>query len=193
MTKRLPRALVALGGNLPMGDMLPVETLTRAISALEEAGVKPLKVSRFFTTPCFPKGAGPDYVNAALATETDLAAPDLLAILHEVEAAFSRQRDQRWGMRTLDLDLLAMDEQVAPDLATYTRWLNLPKKEQVAVAPDQLILPHPRIQDRGFVLIPLCDVAPDWVHPVLKQSAKQMAAALSAEEINEIVPISAGD
>ncbi|MBT8153375.1 2-amino-4-hydroxy-6-hydroxymethyldihydropteridine diphosphokinase [Epibacterium ulvae] len=189
MTKVAPKALIALGGNLPFGELAPEETLFRAIDALDRAGLKPLSTSRFFTTPCFPKGAGPDYVNAALVTETELSPQDVLAILHEVEAAFSRTRDQRWGMRTLDLDLLALDDQILPDMTVYTRWLNLPQKEQVATAPEQLILPHPRIQDRGFVLIPLCDVAPDWMHPALNLTVRQMADRLSPEEIREIVPI----
>lgn len=189
MTKRSPKALIALGGNLPLRDLPPKETLSLAILALEKAGLKPLETSRFFTTPCFPKDAGPDYINAALVTETLLAPCDILDVLHRVEAEFSRTREHRWGMRTLDLDLLAVDDQIIPDLDIYTHWLKLPQKEQVSAAPDQLILPHPRIQDRGFVLIPLRDVAPDWLHPVLNLTVEQMASRLPPEEISEIRPI----
>ena len=66
-------------------------------------------VSRFLKTPCFPAGAGPDYVNAVISVSYEGSPSELIALLHVVEAEFMRVRDQRWGMRTLDLDLL--DEQ----------------------------------------------------------------------------------
>lgn len=189
MTKSPPRALIALGCNIPTGDLDLKETLIRAITALETAGLKPSATSRFFTTPCFPKGAGPDYVNAAFASETDMPADEILTLLHQIEADFLRERDQRWGARSLDLDLLAVDNTISPDRETFLNWFNLPLEAQMSRAPDQLILPHPRIQDRGFVLIPLSDIAPDWIHPVFNLSVQQMISALPADEIKEIVPI----
>ncbi len=131
-----------------------------------------------FATPCYPPGAGPDYVNAAALLSGAQAPGDILALLHGIEAEFARTRGTRWGMRTLDLDLIAVDDLVLPDAETHAHWRDLSLEDQRRAAPERLILPHPRLQDRAFVLIPLMDVAPDWVHPILGQSVAQMTAAL---------------
>jgi 2-amino-4-hydroxy-6-hydroxymethyldihydropteridine diphosphokinase len=119
--------------------------------------------------------------------EDDFAS--ILARLHVVEARFGRERAQRWGMRTLDIDLLAMGDSVLPDPETQDRWRLLPPEDQIRATPDQLILPHPRLQDRAFVLVPLADVAPDWVHPRTGLSVRQMLAALPAEDRDAVTPL----
>lgn len=145
--------------------------------------------SRLFTTPCFPAGAGPDYVNAAMSVEWSGSGAALLAHLHAIEADFARQRDRRWAARPLDLDLIALEDQVTPGLQTWNTWRNLPLAKQHVQAPDQLILPHPRLQDRPFVLVPLADVAPDWCHPVIGLSVRQMLAAFTPDELAAITPL----
>ena len=183
--------LVALGANLPFTDEPPETTLRRAFKALSEEGVSVLAVSRFFATPCFPAGAGPDYVNAAavLAASPESDPTSVLVSLHRVEAVFGRSRDVRWGMRTLDIDLLAMGDSVLPDAATQDAWRNLAPEAQARTAPGALILPHPRLQDRAFVLVPLADVAPDWVHPRTGLSVRRMLAALPKAERDAVKPL----
>ena len=149
----------------------------------------PPVLSRFFNTPAFPAGAGPDFVNAAIRIETRLSAQNMLAALHEIEVDAGRERKVRWGQRTLDLDLIAMADEVLPDAATYLHWRDLPLDQQAKAAPDQLILPHPRLQDRSFVLVPLADVAPDWVHPVLGQTVVEMRDARPEAELASVIPI----
>ncbi|GHG86093.1 2-amino-4-hydroxy-6-hydroxymethyldihydropteridine diphosphokinase [Pseudodonghicola xiamenensis] len=189
MTETRLKALVALGANLPSVAGAPAETLVQAIDALPAEGMVIRAVSRFFETPCFPPGAGPDYVNAVIEVRTALTPEQILAALHRVEMHFGRDRQVRWGMRTLDLDLLAVDGLVRPDRETQARWRDLPDADQRRLAPDQLILPHPRLQDRGFVLVPLVDIAPDWRHPLLGRTAAELLAALPAEELGQITPI----
>lgn len=181
--------LIALGANLPSNGRQPEIVLPAALDAIADEGVRVTARSRLFRTPCFPVGAGPDYVNAAAVLHSDLAPGDLLALLHRVETQFGREREVRWGMRTLDLDLLAMGDQVVPDRTVLGQWMDLPPEDQVRQAPDRLILPHPRLQDRAFVLVPLNDVAPDWRHPVLGRTVAQMCADLPPETRAEVVPI----
>ena len=81
-----------------------------------------------------------------------------------------------------------MGDLVLPDAQTHRRWRELAPEDQARQAPDQLILPHPRLQDRAFVLVPLADVAPDWRHPLSGLSVDQMLQALPAEDVAAVVP-----
>lgn len=185
--------LIALGANLPQAGEPPQTTLRRALDDLSAAGLAGLRASRFYATPCFPAGAGPDYVNAAAVAPVPAGwdAARLLGLLHDIESRHGRTRDTRWGMRTLDLDLLACGAAILPDRATWGHWHDLPPAEQSRLAPDRLILPHPRLQDRAFVLVPLADVAPDWRHPVTGRSVSEMRDALPAPDLAEVRPLPA--
>jgi len=189
MSKITSDAVIALGANLNLREHGPKVTLKRGIDAILRQGVVIRAVSRFFETPCFPAGAGPDYVNAAALIETEMTPTDLLHLLHEVEHEFGRERVQRWGMRTLDLDLVCYDDLILPDRAEYDKWLSLAPEVQKQQAPDQLILPHPRLQDRAFVLVPMADVAPDWRHPVLGRTVSEMLLDLPAEDVAAVTPL----
>lgn len=183
--------LVALGANLPFEGDPPEVTLRRCLKALSEEGLSLLAVSRFYATPCFPAGAGPDYVNAAAVLQggAESDPTSILAGLHRVESAFGRRRASRWGMRTLDLDLVAMGDSVLPDAATQDAWRNLAPDAQARTAPETLILPHPRLQDRAFVLVPLADVAPGWVHPRTGLTVAAMLAACPAADRDAVKPL----
>lgn len=182
-------ALIGLGANEPAGDSAPAQTLVAALNMLPESRIEIDRISRLYRTPCFPVGAGPDYVNAAAALRVKIPPDALLARLHEIEASFGRTRQERWGNRVLDLDLLAFGDAVLPDPATQQHWRDLPPEDRRSRAPDQLIVPHPRLQDRAFVLIPLLDVAPDWHHPVMAQTVRQMCDDLTDDEIAGIVAL----
>ena len=95
----------------------------------------------------------------------------------------------RWQSRSLDLDLLAVESQVLPDSVLQAAWMDLPPEEQARRAPDRLILPHPRLQDRAFVLVPLAEIAPRWRHPRDGRSVPEMLAALPAAERSALRPV----
>ncbi len=184
--------MIALGANIDSVAGLPARTLAAALERLGDSQLTVEAVSAFYATPCFPPGAGPDYVNAA-ARLTGLDDPDeILAILHRVESEFGRARDRRWGTRTLDLDLLAVGDMVLPDPATFREWQRLPPERQMMQAPDRLILPHPRLQDRAFVLVPLASVAGDWRHPVLNRTVDEMLRALPGALVADVRPLDPG-
>ncbi|OYX45070.1 MAG: 2-amino-4-hydroxy-6-hydroxymethyldihydropteridine diphosphokinase [Rhodobacterales bacterium 32-67-9] len=185
--KRL--AVVALGGNQPSPEGNSAATLIAALCTISQEIGTIVSISRFFRTPAFPPGAGPDFVNAValIATGPDPAA--VLSGLHSIEARFGRERTVRWGARTLDLDLVAFGDAVLPDAATEAHWRTLPAARQRVETPDRLILPHPRLHERAFVLIPFAEIAPGWRHPVTGLSVAEMVEALSEADKAAICPL----
>ncbi|MEL6452425.1 MAG: 2-amino-4-hydroxy-6-hydroxymethyldihydropteridine diphosphokinase [Pseudomonadota bacterium] len=181
--------LVAVGSNMSSDLGSPAESLKFAIKRVADAGAVIRAQSRFFRTPAVPAGSGPDFVNGALALEAAWSAPEAMSVLHGIEAAMGRRRTVRWGQRVVDLDLLAYDHVVRPDVATLRTWMDLTLDEQMSQAPGQLILPHPRMHQRAFVLTPLAEVAPDWVHPVLRRTVVQMRDALPDDARAGIAPL----
>ncbi len=179
--------LIAVGSNVHScwGDA--ASTVLKSTLQIGERFGGSVQTSAFYETPAFPEGAGPPFVNAAMAVDSDLSARDVLSQLHAIEAEALRSRETRWGARTLDLDLIAYDHQVTPSREVWQHWCDLPLERQIKEAPDQLILPHPRLQDRSFVLRPLLDVAPDWRHPILGLTIAQMLADRPQQERDSVV------
>ncbi len=186
-------ALIALGGNFPNGTLTPLQTQIAAIKDIKALGFTALKASRFFQSPAFPAGAGPDYVNSALC----VARPDmgdavaLLQQLAKIEADHGRERHHRWGGRSLDLDLLAFGDRILPDTQSFRAWADLDISLAAQTAPDRLILPHPRLHERAFVLAPLMDISPDWRHPVFGKTVREMYAALPDESRSGVIALKA--
>jgi 2-amino-4-hydroxy-6-hydroxymethyldihydropteridine diphosphokinase len=182
--------LIAVGSNLSSQAGSVSDSVVIALELLAaEKSVKLVAQSPFYQTPAFPVGSGPDFVNAAVSVATRLPPGLLLERLHAIEFKLGRTRTNRWEARILDLDLLAYGDTIQPDGATLDHWINLPENEQSSTAPDQLILPHPRLQDRSFVLVPLADIAPDWTHPLLGTTVREMLAALPEAALEGITPL----
>ncbi|WP_049835993.1 2-amino-4-hydroxy-6-hydroxymethyldihydropteridine diphosphokinase [Octadecabacter temperatus] len=180
--------VIAVGSNAPSHAGDSRSTVLAAIEALGRV-FDELRASKLYQTPAFPVGAGPDFINAACSFRTEKPANKVLSLLLSIETDFGRERLARWGERTLDLDLIAAGDLVLPDLEGFNHWRRLPIEEQKVQTPDNLILPHPRVQDRAFVLVPMADVAPDWHHPVLGQTTTEMLDQLPASERDEILAL----
>ncbi|MEM9798477.1 MAG: 2-amino-4-hydroxy-6-hydroxymethyldihydropteridine diphosphokinase [Pseudomonadota bacterium] len=178
--------IIAFGANLGLTARSNANRIQRAA---RDVGILPTDMSRLYRTPAFPPGSGPDYVNAVGLLRTAVPPSAVLARLHAVETRHGRRRDVRWGARLLDLDLLAVDGLIRPDPPRLRQWIDLPAEEQIRALPDRLVLPHPRLQDRAFVLVPLCDVAPSWRHPLTGRTAQAMRDGLPAAESAAVRPL----
>ena len=168
--------LVGIGGNLPGTDgTSPVELCRRAVAALDAIPDLRLRgLSAWYSTAAIPASGQPRYVNAVahLVVGPGCAEPEpakLLSVLHEIEMRAGRVRGARNAARTVDLDLIAMGE----------------GGQLVRERPDP-VLPHPRAHERGFVLIPLRDVAPGWVHPVLRRGVAELIGGLPPQDVREL-------
>jgi 2-amino-4-hydroxy-6-hydroxymethyldihydropteridine diphosphokinase len=161
--------LIGLGANLSSTAGPPRATLEAALVRLNTAGVKVVARSRWYHTAPVPVSDQPWFVNGVARVETVLDPAALLDVLRETELAFGRQRTVPNAARTLDLDILDYDGRVE--------------------AGTELTLPHPRMQDRAFVLLPLADVAPGWRHPVLGRTVEALISALPSAQKAEPIPL----
>ncbi len=186
----MARALIALGANLPRPGSTAIDTLAEALSLLQEdTRLLEIRVSRWYRSPAEPPGSGPDFVNGAAVFKTSIAPDAVLERLHHVERRLGRTRPGRWTPRVCDLDLIALDDLVLPDRDTQAHWAALTPEEAGRRAPEGLVLPHPRMQERAFVLCPLAEVAPDWCHPVTGLGVGEMIARLPERLLAATQPI----
>jgi 2-amino-4-hydroxy-6-hydroxymethyldihydropteridine diphosphokinase len=150
---------IGLGANLPSAAGSPVATLEKAVADIAAAGVTIRRRSPWYETAPVPRAADqPWYVNGVIEVATDLGPKDLLALLQRLETAAGRVRSVANAARPLDLDIIAYGERVATDA-------------------DPL-LPHPRMNFRAFVLLPLQSIAPRWRHPVSGRLVAELIAQL---------------
>lgn len=158
--------IIGIGGNLDSRFGGPRESCAAALVALAAHGLRPLRQSRFWRSAPVPISDQPWFVNAVAAVDCDLPPHGLLAVLADIEESFGRRRSVANAARTLDLDLL-----------DYRGWL---------LETDRLTLPHPRLHDRAFVLLPLADIAPDWRHPRSHTRLPDLIARLPPGQVIEL-------
>ena len=180
-------AVIALGSNDSSTFDRGVSFLCDTLDVFEKKNLSIIRVSHFYRTLCFPANAGPDFINAVVLVKTDKSPHELLKTLHEIEAHFGRVRKKRWAQRTLDLDIICIGDLVLPNAGELQRWMKLPLEQQMQDTPQDLLLPHPRLQDRAFVLVPMADVAADWCHPILGLTVLDMLKALPKKDIAEVL------
>jgi 2-amino-4-hydroxy-6-hydroxymethyldihydropteridine diphosphokinase len=147
--------ILAIGGNLA-GDYPSLEALLEAaLSAFLRAGLTVVRRSGWWRSAAWPDPGAPAYLNGVAIVETELSPRALMTAILGIEASFGRERTEPNAPRTLDVDLIAYGRRV----------IDLPG----------LVVPHPRAHERLFVMGPLAEIAPDWVHPVLGETAAVLA------------------
>ncbi|MCW8835376.1 MAG: 2-amino-4-hydroxy-6-hydroxymethyldihydropteridine diphosphokinase [Rhodospirillales bacterium] len=167
--------LLGIGANLPTekyGDAL--SGCMAALRMLEASGVQVLASSRWYRSAPVPVSDQPWFVNGVVSVRTDFLPETLLTILHSVENNFGRMRGAPNAARVMDIDILAYGDMVAGWEAGST-WAG------------DIIIPHPRMHERGFVLYPLAEIAPDWRHPVLDRTAEELIRDLPGGQMVEII------
>lgn len=154
--------LIALGANLSGLHGSPRQAILKALGAMKANGIRVLACSPVYLTAPVPISDQPWYHNAVALIKTHLLPHDLLKLLNKIENDFGRIRSERNAPRILDLDILDYHGKQIDE-------------------PD-LILPHPRMQDRAFVLYPLRDIVPDWKHPILREWVGSLISRLPKEQ-----------
>lgn len=155
--------LVALGANLPGRYGTAHQELVAAVQALNAAGIHVIKSSRLWLTAPMYVENQPWFHNAVVAVETSLSPYALLEKLHDIEIDFGRVRTLRNGPRVLDLDLIAYND--------------------IVIDKPELIVPHPRMEGRAFVLKPMADITPlTWQHPLTGKTLESMLAVLPEQD-----------
>tara|TARA_B100001939_G_scaffold347975_1_gene371735 strand:- start:3893 stop:4444 length:552 start_codon:yes stop_codon:yes gene_type:complete len=173
--------LIGLGSNL-VSEVYgsPKNILEEALRCLGKRGVRVINVSPFYETEPVPRSDQPWFVNAVAQLHTELSCDALLAVLHDIEREMGRVRKIRWEARIIDLDLLAYHDLVMPSLAIWTN--TAAETGPSVMMTGQIFVPHPRLHQRRFVLLPLQDVAADWRHPVFRQTAEELLANSPGEQ-----------
>ena len=158
---------IDLGSNLETENMNRLEILNKALEYFPMFSISLIKVSSFWESKSYPNKNQPNFINAVSEVQSILNPHQTLCSLKKIEIILGRIINSRWGNRVIDLDILAAGSLILPNLRIFDKWLKMPLQQQMNNQPNQLILPHPRIQDRLFVLKPLSEIDPDWMHPVL--------------------------
>jgi 2-amino-4-hydroxy-6-hydroxymethyldihydropteridine diphosphokinase len=160
----MPTVYIALGSNIGAREA----NCRRAVDLLAAHGVRPLKLSSMHETEPWGIAEQPRFINMAVEAETALPPRELLKALKDIEREMGRVATVKWGPRVIDLDIIFYGS--------------------VVIKEPGLEIPHPRMHERGFVLAPLAEVAPDFVHPVLGQTVRELYGGLTPSARNRRRP-----
>ena len=158
--------IIVLGSNLSSEFGNSAETLKICLDEIKSnPAIGSLSESEWYISSSLLDEREPRYVNVGIRFSTHLKPIELINFTSGLENKYGRKRQERWGPRTCDIDILLCDQQILPSKDYFVKWLKLDFLDQIKLVPDELIIPHPRLQERTFFLKPLNDLQPDWIHP----------------------------
>ena len=179
--------IIVLGSNLSSEFGSSTEILKKCVGELKSfQPIQSLVESKWYISSSFVDKSEPRYVNVGIRFCTNLKPKELLNFTSDLEIKYGRKRQRRWEPRTCDIDILLCDQLILPSKLYFEKWLKLDFSEKIELSPNELILPHPRLQERTFFLKPLNDLQPDWTHPFLEMKAKEMLDSLPSNELQNI-------
>ncbi|MCP4936489.1 MAG: 2-amino-4-hydroxy-6-hydroxymethyldihydropteridine diphosphokinase [bacterium] len=185
--------LIALGGNMPVENQSPVQTLRWAIDEMAKYQIYVMSISSFYCTKPVGQAGQSDYINAVVRVRVAMGPANLLKNLKMIEMAAGRGTQPvalraRWGPRPLDLDLVDYKKIVTGNFQVCSRYSMVTKVSRVSqLGRCELVLPHPQAHLRPFVIRPIIDIAPFWHHPVTGLSALSMWALIKNKPEGSII------
>ena len=166
VSMKINNIIIAVGGNLYSEDGLhPVEVCTKAINTLVKHSIIVEKKSKWYSSQPIPKSNQPNFFNCVILASSNLSEYDVLKSLHQIENNFGRKRNLINEARTIDLDLIDYSSKVLQN--------------------NIITIPHPRAHLRKFVMGPLSEIYPNWIHPILKVNVYQILKCLDKQKLEE--------
>ena len=161
--------ILAFGSNLPFKNNSPQDNIEKAYEVLSKNGIKILNKSSIYRSEAYPNKNDPEFCNSVVSVDTDLEPNVLLKIILKIEESFDRKRYVKNSPRTLDIDIICFDD--------------------IVLNEKNLIIPHPEIQNRLFVLLPIQEINKNWLHPVLTKSVTNIIKEFDQKALNTVKKI----
>ena len=165
--------LLGLGSNLPSSYGNRFKNIDLAVYSLNGYGIKIKKKSSYYETPSYPDHNHPKFINIVIQVETDLPPEDLASVLIFIEESLQRERSKKNNPRTCDIDIIDYNNQI----------LNFKHKDL------EFIVPHEKLIYRNFVLFPILEIYPDWIHPKTNELITELIEKLPNEDKNSILKV----
>jgi 2-amino-4-hydroxy-6-hydroxymethyldihydropteridine diphosphokinase len=181
--------VVALGSNMHSSEGGPVTNVKCGLALLKSRGLVPIAVSPIYRSAAIGGGRQQAFANAVAVVVSEMAIGRMLRVVKQIERQMGRKAGVRWGPRPLDIDILSHRGQMASGQALG--WVGRTARP-TARKRGQAVLPHPEIHKRMFVLRPMCDIMPHWIHPVFNKSAQQLLQIIQMNEAN-VLRVAADD
>ena len=162
-----------IGSNLPSADGERKTNIIKAINYLKKLKLKLIKISSFYETPSYPNYSDPKFINLCIKLETNLKANELLKEIKKIEKKLGRIRLKKNEPRTCDIDIIDFNGEV--------------------IKSDELVAPHPRLHLRNFVIYPLKEIEPNWLHPIFNKNIDSFFQKLDKNSHNEITRLGKSD
>ena len=162
-----------IGSNLPSKEGGRENNILKAITYLKKLKLNLIKISSLYETPSYPNNLDPKFINLCVKLESDLKASELLNEMKKIEKKLGRTRIKKNEPRTCDIDIIDFNGEI--------------------IRNDELVVPHPRLHQRNFVIYPLKEIEPNWFHPIFNKNIDSLFQELDKSFHNEITRLSKSD